>query len=305
MQTLMAIADSYLLPGALWLVMFTIGLRLKPGDFAAILSGRRSFILGLISMLVLVPACGILLAVLFAPTPELMVGLILLATTPGGILSNLITDIAKGDVALSVSLTLALSGIYIFTLPFIAHFALLFAFQKSQPIQIPLGSSISHIMMVTLIPLSCGMFAAHLKPRWGREFGPRIKTAATAALVVVFAMIVVQQWAVLRASFGTLMAIVVAMNLAAITVGLTVCKLGRLTRRETIAIAVEHMIRQEGTAIFVAVTLLHRHDMSLPMIINTFIGMALCMTFFAVARRFRPAAPPASKTGCCLPHARQ
>ena len=49
------------------------------------------------------------------------------------------------------------------------------------------------------------------------------------------------------------------------------------------------MIRQEATAIFVAVTLLHRHDMSLPMIINTFIGMALCMTFFAVRRCLYPA----------------
>ena len=99
-------------------------------------------------------------------------GLILLATTPGGILSNLITDIAKGDVALSVSLTLALSTIYVFTLPFIAHFALLFAFQKSQPIDIPFESSISHIMMVTLIPISCGMLAAHLRPRWCALLGP-------------------------------------------------------------------------------------------------------------------------------------
>jgi bile acid:Na+ symporter, BASS family len=55
MQTLMALADSYLLPGSLWLVMFTIGLGLKVGDFASILSGRRSFILGLLSMLVVVP----------------------------------------------------------------------------------------------------------------------------------------------------------------------------------------------------------------------------------------------------------
>jgi BASS family bile acid:Na+ symporter len=289
MQTLMAIADSYLLPGALWLVMFTIGLGLKARDFATILSGRRAFFLGLFSMLIVVPLCGSTLAVLFAPTPELMVGLILLATTPGGILSNLITDIAKGDVALSVSLTLALSTIYIFTLPFIAHFALLFAFQKSQPIDIPFGSSISHILMVTLMPICCGMIAAHLKPRWCALLGARIKMAATTTLVIVFGMIVVQQWPVLRASFGTLMAIVVAMNLGAITVALTICKIGRLTRPETIAIAVEHMIRQEGTAIFVAVTLLHRHDMSIPMIINTFIGMALCMTFFAVARRFRPA----------------
>jgi BASS family bile acid:Na+ symporter len=288
MQTLMAIADSYLLPCSLWLVMFTIGTTLSVADFAGILSGRRAFILGLLSMLVVVPACGITLAVLFAPSPELMVGLILLATTPGGILSNLITDIAKGDVALSVSLTLALSTIYIFTLPFIAHFALLFAFQKSQPIDIPFGSSISHILMVTLIPISCGMLAGRLRPRWCALLGPRIKAAATTTLVIVFGLIVAQQWAVLRASFGTLMAIVVAMNVAAILIALSISKLGRLTRRETTAIAVEHMIRQEGTAIFVAVTLLHRHDMSLPMIINTFIGMALCMTFFAVARRFRP-----------------
>jgi BASS family bile acid:Na+ symporter len=288
MQTLMAISDSYLLPCALWLVMLTIGTGLKIADFANILPARRSFILGLLSMLVVVPLCGTTLAVLFAPTPELMVGLILLATTPGGILSNLITDIAKGDVALSVSLTLTLSTIYVFTLPFIAHFALLFAFQKSQSIDIPFLSSIMHIMMVTLIPISLGMIAAHLLPRWCALLGPPIKTTATATLVIVFGLIVAQQWPELRASFGTLMAIVVAMNLTAITVALTISKLGGLTRRETIAVAVEHMIRQEGTAIFVAVTLLHRHDMSLPMIINTFIGMALCMTFFAVARRLRP-----------------
>jgi bile acid:Na+ symporter, BASS family len=263
---------------------------LKPSDFASILAGRRAFFLGVFSMLIVVPLCGTVLAALFAPTPELMVGLILLATTPGGILSNLITDIAKGDVALSVSLTLALSTIYIFTLPFIAHFALLFAFKQSQPIDIPFASSLSHILMVTLIPISCGMLCARLWPRWCALLGPRIKAAATTTLVIVFGMIVVQQWPVLRASFGTLMAVVVAMNLTSITVAMIICKLGRVTRGETIAIAVEHMIRQEGTAIFVAVTLLHRHDMSLPMIINTFIGMALCMTFFAVRRRLlRPA----------------
>ena len=288
MQSMMAIADSYLLPCVLWLVMFTIGMGLKLGDFATILSGRRAFIVGLFSMLVVVPLCGCTLAVLFAPTPALMVGLILLATTPGGILSNLITDIAKGDVALSVSLTLAISTIYVFTLPFIAHFALVFAFQKSRAIDIPFTSSMVSIMMVTLIPICFGMFAARLWPQWCAVFGKPIKTVATTTLVIVFGMIVVQQWPVLRASFGKLMAIVVAMNLIAIAVALTICTVGRLNRRETIAIAVEHMIRQESTAIFVAVTLLHRHDMSMPMIINTFIGMALCMTFFAVKSRLYP-----------------
>jgi BASS family bile acid:Na+ symporter len=108
-------------------------------------------------------------------------------------------------------------------------------------------------------------------------------------LVIVFGLIVVQQWDVLRASFGRLMVIVVAMNLLSITLALAICKIGRLSRRETIAISVEHLIRQEGTAIFVAVTLLHRHDMSLPMIINTFIGMVLCLSLLALVRRIRSA----------------
>jgi BASS family bile acid:Na+ symporter len=288
MQTLMGIADSYVLPWSLWLVMFAIGTRLKVADFVGILSGRRSFVLGLLSMLLVMPLCGVVLALLFAPSPELFVGLILLATTPGGILSNLITDLAKGDVALSVSLTLALSTIYVFTLPFIAHLALQFAFHKSPPIDIPLKSSITHIMMVTLIPICCGMIAARLRPRWCIESGPRIKATATTALTIVFGMIVLQQWPMLRASFGRLTAIVVAMNVTAVIVALAICWLGHLTRGETISIAVEHSIRQEATAIFVAVTLLHHHDMSLPMIINTVIGMAVCMTFIAVVRRFRP-----------------
>lgn len=288
MQALMAIADSYLLPWALWLVMFTIGSGLKPHDFASIMHGRRAYALGLVSMLLLVPLCGVLFATLFAPTPELMVGLILLATTPGGILSNLITDLAGGDVALSVSLTLSLSTIYIFTLPFIARFALLFAYHEAVPIEIPLGSSLSHIMMVTAIPIACGMLARRFFPELADRFGPRIKSVATTILVAVFLMIVVQQWPVLRASFGVVMAIVVGMNVAAILLAFGVSKLGRVNRREMIAIAVEHLIRQEATAIFVAVTLLHHHDMSIPMIINTFIGMALCMVFFAIVRRAAP-----------------
>jgi BASS family bile acid:Na+ symporter len=107
-------------------------------------------------------------------------------------------------------------------------------------------------------------------------------------------MIVVENFGVLKASFGPLMAIVIAMNLSAIAIALVVCRIGRLTRRETIAVSVEHMIRQEATAIFVAVTLLHREDMSMPMIINTFLGMACCLVFVAIMTRRRVAAAPAA-----------
>jgi BASS family bile acid:Na+ symporter len=292
LQSLMTIAGDVLLPIALWLVMFSVGTGLHPQDFRRTLSSRKAFLAGMGSMLVLVPLAGVTLAALFAPTPALVVGLILLATTPSGILSNLMTDIAGGDVALSVSISLALSVIYVFTLPFISQFALLFAFGKSLAIAIPLWSSLSHILMVTLIPIAVGMGAGRLAPSLASRFGPRIKSAATAVLVVVFALIVAQQFAVLKASFGRLMLIVIAMNLSAVALALLVSRLARLTRKETIAVSVEHMIRQEGTAIFVAVTLLHRDDMSIPMIINTFFGMALCIPFVAFMRRRRESLQP-------------
>jgi BASS family bile acid:Na+ symporter len=289
-QTLMHLADSTLLPIALWAVMFAIGAGLKPSDFLRAVSGQRAFLLGAGSMLLLVPAAGSTLAVLFAPTPALMVGLILLATTPSGILSNLLTDIAGGDVALSVSISLTLSLVYVFTLPLIARFALLHAFGAAAPVQIPLLDSLSHILMVTLIPIACGMLFHRLAPLLAARIAPGVKTVATIVLTVVFLMITVQQFGVLKASFGALMAIVVAMNLTAIALALIVSRLGRLTRQETIAVSVEHMIRQEGTAIFVAVTLLHREDMSMPMIINTFLGMACCLVFVTIVTRRRAGA---------------
>jgi BASS family bile acid:Na+ symporter len=288
--TVMHLADSTLLPIALWAVMAAIGAGLKPSDFLRALSGRRAFLLGAGSMLFLVPAVGSTLAVLFAPTPALMVGLILLATTPSGILSNLLTDIAGGDVALSVSISLTLSLIYVFTLPLIARLALVHAFGAAAPVQIPLWDSLSHILMVTLVPIACGMLFGRLAPGFAARVAPTVKTVATVVLSIVFLMITVQQFGVLKASFGALMAIVVAMNLASITLALLVSRLGGLTRKETIAVSVEHMIRQEGTAIFVAVTLLHREDMSMPMIINTFLGMACCLIFVSIVTRRRAGA---------------
>jgi BASS family bile acid:Na+ symporter len=290
-DAVMHVADSTLLPIALWAVMFAIGAGLKVSDFQKAVSGRRAFLLGGGSMLFLVPAVGSTLALLFAPTPALTVGLILLATTPSGILSNLLTDIAGGDVALSVSISLSLSLIYVFTLPLIAHFALVFAFGAAAPVQIPLWDSLSHILMVTLIPIACGMVFYRVAPLWAKRLAPGIKTVATVVLSVVFLMITVQQFGVLKASFGSLMAIVVGMNLSSIVLALLVSRLGRLTRKETIAVSVEHMIRQEATAIFVAVTLLHREDMSMPMIINTFLGMACCLVFVSIVTRRRAAIP--------------
>jgi BASS family bile acid:Na+ symporter len=291
---IMDVAGRYFLPASLWAVMLAMGMGLSVADFRGIVSNRRAFLVGVGSMLVLVPACGIALGTAFAPTPVLAVGLILLATTPSGILSNLLTDIAGGEVALSISISLLLSLVYVFTLPFIAHFALEHALGESASIAIPLADSMGHILTITLIPVLLGMFLRAFRPAIAAVAAPIIKRAATTLLVVLFGMIIVQQMDTLRSAFGPLLAIVLAMNVVNAVIAQIVSSVARVRRAERIAISVEHLIRQEATAIYVAVSLLHRNDMSLPMILNTFVGMAFCVTFVAVMRRRRAQASRAA-----------
>ena len=117
----MPIIDVYLLPGSLWLIMLSMGLSLQIKDIRRVFVNRRALFVGAISMLIVPPIVGISLALFFAPSAALAVGLVLLATCPGGMLSNLMTDIAKGDLALSLSLSILVSAIYVFLVPFYAH----------------------------------------------------------------------------------------------------------------------------------------------------------------------------------------
>lgn len=290
MATLMNFVEQYLLPLSLWSVMFTMGLSLVVDDFRKIAANSRAFLVGTGSMLFLVPLVGTALALLFAPTPALVVGFILLATCPGGLLSNLLTDLAKGDLALSVSMSLFVSIVYIFTLPFIAYFALQAVLGDSQVVQIPLLSSILHIMAITVVPITAGMIVRAWLPRLAHAAGPWIKNASTLALVFVFGLVIWDQLDTLRASFGRVLAMVIAMNVINFGLAVAISRLSRLSPRERISVAIEHLIRQEATAVYVAVSLLGRNDMSLPMIVNTFVGMAFCVVFVWVVKRQQRAA---------------
>lgn len=282
---IMTPVNHFFLPASLWLVMFSMGLALVPADFRKIAQNRRAYLLGMLSMLVLVPAGGTAFATAFAPTPALMMGFILLATCPGGLLSNLLTSLARGDLALSVSLSLSTSIIYIFTLPFIARAALHYVFGESQAIAIPLGASLLEIMRVTVFPIACGMLVRAWRPGPAARWLPVVKQVATIALCIIFGLIVVDNLETLRRSFGIVLAMVIGMNVTNLAIALLLSWGGRLSRPERIAITIEHLIRQETTAIFVAVTLLGRTDMSLPMIINTFVGMFVCVIFISALKR--------------------
>lgn len=281
----MNIIDSYLLPGSLWFIMFSIGLSLSTTDIVRVFKSQRPLIVGIASMLLVPPIVGSLLAVLFAPTPALTVGFILLATCPGGMLSNLMTDFADGDLALSLSLSVIVSLVYVFLVPFYAYIALNEFMGVQQSVQIPLAEFIWNIFSITLVPAGLGIALRAWKGELAIRIKGYIKIGATIVLVCAFVVILVDQIPVLKDHIGDMVWITVAMNISVPAVAWLIMRLNKLNLRERVAISVEHLIRQEGTAIFIAVTIIGNNEMSLPMILNTPIALAVCIIFVVYARK--------------------
>jgi BASS family bile acid:Na+ symporter len=291
---LMALMGNWFLPGSLVAVMAAMGLSLTADDFRAVFRNRRALVIGICSMLIVPPLIGLSLALTVAPTPALAVGFVLLATTPGGMLSNLFTDMAKGDLALSMSMTLLLSMIYIFVVPFYAHFALLHFMGLEADVNVPLASFFWDIFSITVLPATAGFIVRALRPDFALRLKPLLKNVATIVLFTSFGFILVDQLPVLRENLGALFWITVALNLVMVLVVMTIMRFARLSRRENVAIGIEHLMRQEGTAIFIAVTIVGNNEMSLPMIMNTPVALCFVLLFVAVARRWGGAAGPAS-----------
>ena len=287
---LMSLLGNWLLPGSLVAIMVSMGLSLTADDFRQVFRNKRALIFGVCSMLIVPPLIGLSLALTVAPTAALAVGFVLLATTPGGMLSNLFTDMAKGDLALSMSMTLILSMIYIFVVPFYAHFALLHFMGLEADVQVPLASFFWDIFSITVLPATVGFAVRAWRPDFAIWFKRYLKNAATIVLFSSFGVILYDQVPVLRENLGALFWITVALNLIMVVVVMTIVRFAGFTRRENVAIGIEHLMRQEGTAIFIAVSIVGNNEMSLPMIMNSPVALCFVLLFVAIARRTgRPA----------------
>lgn len=285
---MMSAIGDWVLPGSLICVMLSMGLSLTIDDFRRVARGRKALAIGLASMLIVPPLIGLAMAMTVAPSPALAVGFVLLATTPGGMLSNLFTDLARGDLALSMSLTLVLSLIYVLVVPFYAHAALVHFMGVEAEIDIPLASFVWDIFSITLLPAGTGFAVRAWRPALAMRLKGPIKLAATVTLFTAFGFILVDQVPVLRENLGALFWITAAINAITLVAVLVLSRVARFDRPQTVAVGIEHLMRQEGTAIFIAVTIVANNEMALPMIMNTPVALVFVTLFVLVARRRAP-----------------
>ena len=119
----MGYVATIFLPLALAFIMFSLGLALTLQDFIRVASQPKDFCVGLISQVVILPLVGLALVTIWPVSPEIALGVMIIAAAPGGVTSNILTSFGRGDVALSISLTAVISLLCVITIPFIVVFS--------------------------------------------------------------------------------------------------------------------------------------------------------------------------------------
>ena len=153
-----------------------------------------------------------------------------------------------------------------------------------QKIQIPLGQFFWKIFSITLLPTTIGVLFRAWKNDWAIRIKSFIKVASTIVLVIAFSFILVDQIPTLKLYFADLLWILLALNGITVLIAWLVTMSQSMSTEERVAIGIEHIIRQEGTAIFIAVTLVGNREISLPMIVNTPVALVLGILFVVFAR---------------------
>ncbi|MCA0899580.1 bile acid:sodium symporter family protein [Microbulbifer agarilyticus] len=273
------------LPISLFIIMIGIGMTLTARDFHHVTVKPAGLILGSITQILLMPAIAFALAWALSLPPAMAVGLVVIAACPGGTTSNLFTMLARGNVALSIVLTISASLITIMTLPIFANYALQLYYGAQQEIALPFVRTVLMLSAIVLLPVAIGMTVK----AWRPTFAARAEGFVSIFGGLVLVLLVVGIVYGIRDRFFDLMAqagpATIALNLLGIVLGFLSAKLVGLGKREGLAIATELGIKNGTLGLMVTLTLMHSNEMSVPSAIYGVIMFPIGFMLVAYGRR--------------------
>jgi len=243
------------LPIALGIVMIGLGLHLTLADFRRVATAPRAVVVALSVQTLLLPPVAFGLALGFGLPPELGLGLVLLAAAPGGVTANLFSHLARGDVALNISLTAINSALALFTLPVWTALGLSILMSSEQAIPPP-TRKVVEVGLLVLLPVVIGMSLRAWKPALADRLDKPVRIASTLILVVLIAAAVVLERETLTRYAAVVGAAVLLFNLISLGAGYAASRAAKLGVPQATAIAFEIGIHNGTLAIFVALHVL-------------------------------------------------
>ena len=248
--------STIILASSLIIIMLGMGLSLVVDDFKRIIVYPKAIFVGLTNQLIILPLIGFAIVIAFPLSPEIAIGIMILAACPGGPTSNLITHLAKGDTALSVTLTALSSFITILTIPFIVNFALIHFLDEGQMIRLNVVETIIQIFIIIIIPISIGMIIRRFKEGFALKMAKPVRTASAIVIALVIIGIVIKEKENFVSYFQQAGIVALCLNVATMAVGYYSSKLFKIKEKRAVSISIESGIQNGTLAITIAVVLL-------------------------------------------------
>jgi len=281
----MNIVTDVILPLALAFIMFVLGLGLTGGDFLKVLKQPRDFFVGAFSQIIILPIIAFMLVKFWPIAPELAIGVMIIAAAPGGVTSNLLTSFAKGDVALSISLTAIISLLCVITIPFIVltSFTLLNDSSLTQEISL-LSMSLDMFLIVT-VPVVLGMLLRKFASNVALRFEPIAKKISIILFVFVLLGAIAAEKENVISYFAQAGLVTLALNVVMMIVAFYIANIFASGVKQKKCITIECGLQNGTLAIFVATSIFGGGLYVIPAATYSLIMFATSLIFVYLVRK--------------------
>ena len=280
----MNIVTDLILPLALAFIMFSLGLGLTGSDFLRVAKQPKDFFVGLISQIVLLPLIAFIIVKLWPVSPELAIGVMIIAAAPGGVTSNLLTSFAKGDVALSVSLTAIISLLCVLTIPFIVlQSATLLGDSVDKSISI--FSIAKDMFLIVTVPVILGMLLKTFASSLTHKIEPFTKKLSAILFVIVLLGAIAAERENISSYFAQAGLITLSLNVIMMFVAFYVAKFFATGLAQRKCITIECGLQNGTLAIFVGTSIFGGGMYVIPAATYSLIMFATSLIFIYFIRK--------------------
>lgn len=268
---LVTLVNTVVIPICLFLIMMGMGLTLITDDFKRVLKYPKAVGIGLTNQLILLPIIGFALANIMPLRPEYAVGVMLLVLCPGGTTSNLFTYLAKGDVALSVTMTAIASVITVFTIPIVLSFSLIYFMGSGSEFELPVVKTVLTLVVLTIVPISIGMLIKRYAPKVADRSQVYVSRFGVIFLTFLVLFLGYVQRDIIVDAFIATGPVSVLLNVSTMALGYYSSKWFGLNLAQRTSVTLEVGLQNSTLSIFMALTLLSNYDMSMMPAIYTLV----------------------------------
>ena len=271
-----------ILPLSLVFIMFTLGLGLTIDDFKNIIREPKAFGLGILNQMFILPLVAFCIVLIFKLSNEMAVGMMILACCPGGVTSNIITKLAKGDTALSISFTALVSIVSVITLPIIVGSSMQYFLASSAP-EINILTLGLTMFLVTTLPVILGLFINTKYNDFSVSFLPIASKVSTFLFIIIVIGALASEWNLFITNLNTLAPAIITLIAAMLAIGYTSAKFFVLSKDKAITISIESGIQNATVGITIGGLILNQGTslsvLSLPSGVYGILMYLVCFPF--------------------------